>query len=84
MLKAIGAITGEIERLNPSISITNNLAIMGDPRMIELQDGLLGVARRVPEARGPIVELLRKLDQPEPSSPARTAPALIEGEVVAG
>ena len=36
VLKEIGKLTGEIERLNPSISITNNLAIMSDPRMIEL------------------------------------------------
>ena len=64
VLREIGKITGEIERLNPSVNVTTNIAIMSDPRMILLQEGLLTIARQVPEARGPIVELLRRLTRP--------------------
>ena len=79
VLKEIGKLTGEIERLNPSISITNNLAILSDPRMIELQSGLLAIARKHPAARGDLVALLRGLDAAVPSRPS---PPLIEGEAV--
>jgi transposase-like protein len=79
VLKAIGQLTGEIERLNPSISITNNLAILSDPRMIELQSGLLSIARKHPAARGDLVALLRGLDA---AAPSRPLPPLIEGEAV--
>jgi hypothetical protein len=61
-LREIGKITGEIERLNPSINVTTNVAIMSDPRMIELQSGLLSIARAHPTVRGDIVALLRGLD----------------------
>ena len=79
VLKAIGQLTGEIERLNPSISITNNLAILSDPRMIELQSGLLSIARKHPAARGDLVALLRGLDA---AAPSRPLPPLIEDEAV--
>jgi transposase-like protein len=79
VLKEIGKITGEIERLNPSISITNNLAIMSDPRMIDLQSGLLSIARKYPAAREDLVSLLRGLD----AGPSlRPSPSLIEGQAV--
>jgi len=79
ILKEIGKLTGEIERLNPSISITNNLAILSDQRMIELQSGLLSIARKHPAARGDLVALLRGLDA---AAPSRPLPPLIEGEAV--
>ena len=75
VLREIGKITGEIERLNPSVNVTTNIAIMSDPRMILLQEGLLTIARQVPEARGPIVELLRRLDSPDQMQPS---PPMIE------
>ena len=79
VLKEIGRLTGEIERLSPSVNVTNNIAVMSDPRMIELQSGLLSIARQVPQAKTPIVELLRRLDLPEqPSAASRTAPPMIE------
>lgn len=61
-LREIGKLTGEIDRLNPSINVTTNVAIMSDPRMIELQSGLLTIARTHPAARGDIITLLRGLD----------------------
>ena len=78
VLKEIGKLTGEIERLNPGVNVTTNIAIMSDPRMVELQSGLLAVARTHPQARGDIVALLRRLDNPQP---AHAAP-LIECEAV--
>jgi hypothetical protein len=62
VLKEIGKLTGEIERLNPGVNVTTNIAIMSDPRMIELQSGLLTIARTHPAARGDIIALLRGLD----------------------
>ena len=73
VLREIGRITGEIERLNPSVNVTNNIAIMSDPRMIELQSGLLSIARQVPAARMPIIELLKSLEGND------VAPPMIEG-----
>jgi hypothetical protein len=76
VLKEIGKITGEIERLNPGISITNNVAIMSNPQMIELQSGLLAIARAHPQARQDIIALLRGLSTKDASK----APPLIEGD----
>jgi hypothetical protein len=81
VLKEIGKLTGEIERLNPGINVTTNIAIMNDPRMIELQSGLLSIARVHPQARAEIVALLRGLDARLEATPALQAPATIEGEV---
>jgi hypothetical protein len=62
VLREIGRLTGEIERLNPGITINNTVAIMNDPRMIELQSGLIAIARAHPPARPQIIALLRSLD----------------------
>jgi hypothetical protein len=47
--------------------------------MIELQSGLLSIARKHPAARGDLVALLRGLDA---AAPSRPLPPLIEGEAV--
>ena len=80
VLKEIGKLTGEIERLNPGINVTTNIAIMSDPRMIELQSGLLSIARAHPAARADLVALLRGLDAKPESAPA--APPMIECSAV--
>jgi transposase-like protein len=85
VLKEIGRLTGEIERLNPSISVTTNIALMSDPQMIRLQAGLLTIARQHPAARADIVALLRGLDaKPEGPKPngAPHHPPMIEGEIL--
>ena len=83
VLKEIGKLTGEIERLNPSISITNNLAIMSDPRMIELTSGLLTIARSHPEVRGDLIALLRNLDSRAPQTNQNgPQPLLIEAQTI--
>jgi hypothetical protein len=77
VLEAIGKLTGEIERNNPSIAITNNVAItMSDPKMVALQSGLLSIGRAHPAARSEIVALLRALDA---APGARLAGALQDG-----
>ena len=81
VLKAIGSITGEIERLNPSVSITNNVAIFSNPQFVELQVGLLQIARRHPGARADIVALLRGLDA-KAEAPKPAGPLLIECEAI--
>ena len=81
-LREIGKLTGEIDRLNPSINVTTNVAIMSDPKMIELQSGLLSIARSHPDVRSDVVSLLRGLEggtRPQASASARS---LIDCEVV--
>ena len=80
VLREIGRITGEIERLNPSINVTTNVAIMNDARMIELQSGLLKVARAHPAVRADIVALLRSLDGD--TLPAPSNAPLIEARAI--
>ena len=81
VLKEIGKLTGEIERLNPSVSITNNVAIFNDPTFLELQAGLLAIARTHPAARPDIIALLRSLDAASSLPKPRGAqPPMIECE----
>lgn len=82
VLREIGRITGEIERLNPSVNVTTNIAIMSDPRMIELQSGLLQIARLHPATRANLVALLRGLDAKPDGSKPGGAPLMIEGEAL--
>jgi hypothetical protein len=64
--RTIATISGEIERI-PGVSVTNNIAVLAnDSKMVALERGLLAVAREVPAARGPIVQLLRDLDAKQP------------------
>jgi len=81
VLKEIGKITGEIERLNPSLSITNNVAIFSHPQFVELQVGLIQIARQNPGARADIVALLRGLDA-RAEAPKPAGPLLIEAEAI--
>jgi len=85
VLREIGKITGEVERLNPSsVNVVTNVAVMTDQRMIELQSGLLTIARTHPEARADIVALLRGLDsRPAMAKPNGAGhPPMIEAEAV--
>ena len=80
VLKEIGRITGEVDRIGGSISIQNNIAILNDPRMIEFQRGLISIAREIPEARPRLLSLLKNLD--DMPAPGRQEPQTIEGEIV--
>jgi hypothetical protein len=81
VLKEIGKITGEIERLNPSVSITNNVAIFSNPQFVAFQVGLLQIARQHHGARADIVALLRGLDA-KAEAPKPAGPPLIECEAI--
>lgn len=76
VLREIGRITGEVDKLGGGVNITNNVAIFSDPRMVELQTGLVRIAREHPDARPALLALLRGLD----SKPAvQGVPQMIEG-----
>src|SRR5580658_1403267 len=82
VLREIGRLTGELSKIGSAISITNNVAIFNDPKFIELQAGLLAIARAHPDARADIVALLCTLDsRPVLSRPNGAQPQMIEGEV---
>ncbi|MGD0183767.1 MAG: hypothetical protein ABSC25_00790 [Roseiarcus sp.] len=81
VLREIGKITGEIERLNPGINVTTNIAVFNDPKFLELQSGLLAIARTHPGARPDIITLLRGLDsRPAMPKPNGATPPMIECE----
>jgi len=84
VLREIGRLTGEIQQLSaPSVNVTTNIAFGSDPRMLELQTGLLMIARAHPGVRSDIVALLRNLDD-RPAKPKPNGahpPVMIEGEV---
>ena len=80
VLKEVGRITGEVDRIGGSINIqNNNIAILNDPRMIEFQRGLLAIARDAPEVRPRLLSLLKNLD--DTPAPGRQEPQMIEGEI---
>jgi hypothetical protein len=61
-LREIGRLTGELRQLS-GVTINNNtLNIVSSPQFLTLQEGLLTIARRHPEAKGDIIGLLRSLD----------------------
>jgi hypothetical protein len=61
-LREIGRLTGELRQLS-GVTINNNtLNIVSNPQFLTLQEGLLTIARRHPEAKSDIVGLLRNLD----------------------
>ena len=64
VLKEIGRLSGELTRIGSTISITNNVAVFADPKFIELQTGLLTIARQHPAARADIISLLRNMESP--------------------
>jgi hypothetical protein len=63
-LKEIGSITGEVHKLAGTVfNVTNNTQIINSPPFLELQQGLLEVCAKHPEARADIVTLFRELDE---------------------
>jgi hypothetical protein len=89
-LRELGRLTGELRELSGvTINQQNVLNLFAMPEFTKLQQGLLMVARKHPEARGDIVAVLRDLDAaPTPGSKSpganggEHAPPLIEGEAV--
>lgn len=76
-IRLFANVTGEI-RTAAGISITNNVAIMADPRMLELRSGLLSIVRNRPEVRAEVIALLHRLDASPAVAPAIAAPPLID------
>ena len=83
VLRQLGHLTGELREISGlTINQTANIAIMTDPRMLDLQAGLLSIARAHPAARGDIVKLLRSLDGKGEAPALNGAPLAIECEAV--
>jgi hypothetical protein len=78
-LREHGKLTGELRQLS-GLTINNTLNFVSSPSFLELQSGLLKIARAHPEARAEIVRLLRSLEA-GPDAPKPTGAPLIEGEV---
>jgi len=79
-LKEIGSITGEVSRLAGTVfNVTNNTQVINSPPFLELQQGLLEVCSKHPEARADIIALFHELNRRH----AEPAPAkVIEGNVM--
>ncbi len=80
VLKEIGASTGEVQRLAGTVFNiqTNNISILNSPEFVTLQQGLLEVCQRHPEARQDIIGLFQRLD-------AQQAPqAIPDGKLIEG
>ena len=88
VLKEIGGHTGEVTKLAGTvINIQNNTQILNSPPFIALQQGLLEVCAKHPEARADIIALFRDLDErhAEPAPAAKLIehhdPQRMNGEV---
>ena len=72
VLREIGKLTGEIRQMTPGgVTINNNLAIMSNPRMVELQAAVIKALAPFPEAMAAVVSAFRQLDE-------RRSPKVIE------
>lgn len=74
VLQAIGAQTGEVQRLAGTVFNLSqtNVQMINSPEFTQLQAGLLEVCQQFPEARGAIVALFQRLD-------AQHAPQAVPG-----
>ncbi len=85
-LRAISTLTGEISSIANTITINNNnLTVVSSEPFRDMQDGLLRLCAKHPEARGDIVALLKGLDEkyasPAPQArPVRTIDVSPVGE----
>jgi hypothetical protein len=80
-LREIGRLTGELRQLS-GVTINNNtLNIVSSAEFLALQEGLLTISRRHPEAKADIVSLLRGLEA-GPEAPKPNGAPLIEAEAV--
>jgi hypothetical protein len=62
VLREIGRLTGQIQALSSSISVTNNINILNMPVFIDLQAMLLAKLADFPEALTAVVRGLRELE----------------------
>jgi hypothetical protein len=79
-LRELGKLSGELRNLS-GINITQNNILVASPEFERLSTGLLALAQRHPAARQDVVDLLRALEGPGPSSPYSVSP-MIEGDAI--
>lgn len=64
VLRAIGTLTGEISSIANTIVVNNNnLTVVSSEPFRDMQDGLLRLCAKHPDARADVVALLRALDE---------------------
>lgn len=82
-LRDLGKVTGELRALS-GITVNHNTINIGTaPEFIALQEGLLDIARAIPEARDPIIQLIRRVVETPKKPNGSPYPALIiEGEAI--
>ncbi len=62
-LREIGKLTGEIRQLAPgNLTVTNNIAVMSNPAIVELQASVIKALEPFPEARAAVISSLRRLE----------------------
>jgi hypothetical protein len=79
-LRELGKLSGELRQIS-GITLHQTFNIGTAPEFLALQEGLLDIARAIPEARAPIVQLLRGIVETPGEKPSASYP-LIEGEIV--
>lgn len=79
VLREIGRLTGEIQRIG-NLTINNNTAVfLNSPAFAQLQEMLIGRLAGFPEALAAVVDGLHELEESQPTEPARamlTLPAV--------
>lgn len=79
-LRQLGGITGEISQIASSITINqSSTTILMSPAFLALQEGLISICTRHPEARAEILALLADLDRQygEPAPLIEARPAIV-------
>ena len=77
LFRDYAALTGELRQASSVTINNNNINVISSPEFVALQEGLLTIARQVPAARMPIIELLKSLEGDDAAPPV-----LIEGEAL--
>ena len=82
-LRELGKLTGELRQVSGFTINNNTVNLIASPEFLALQEGLLGVARKFPEARRDLISVLRTLDSgPSMPKPSGAHPPIIESEAM--
>jgi hypothetical protein len=80
-LRELAKLTGELRESAGVIINNNHLSIVASPQFLQLQQGLLQISRRHPEAKGDVIALLRGLDDQRAVGKPDAAP-MIDAEAI--
>lgn len=77
--REIGRLTGEIHELSPGVNVS--VGGLSASKMLELNEGLMRIAREHPGARQDILSLLNSIEDRPSGPPNGSGGLLIEGEI---